>query len=141
MCPFHLIFVAKDPLQLGVLFGSTRGHGGSLGAMVGHCYWSLLIILYVCNYCDGKNVLSSLQGGPPQVFGEPIRCVMCACTIESDAKDPCIQCQRVSVIIGTNFCPLCNAPRDSEQLLPSTIDHLHARELRGKHNLLSFTLS
>ena len=63
-------------------------------------------------------------------LGEPIRCVLCACTIESDAKDPCIQCQRVSVIIGTNYCPLCNAPKDSERLLPSAIDHLHARELQ-----------
>ena len=67
--PRERVFMALEPLQLGVFFGSTRGHGGSLGAMVGHCYWSLLIILYVCNYCDGKNVLSSLQGGPPRVFG------------------------------------------------------------------------
>ena len=60
---------------------------------------------------------------------------MCACPIECDVKDPCIQCHRVSVLIGSNYCPLCNSPQDGERLPANTLDHIYARGLKEENVL------
>ena len=56
------------------------------------------------------------------------------CPIECAVKDPCIQCHRVSVLIGSNYCPLCTSPQDGKRLSANTLDH---KDCAGRKLLLA----